>query len=262
MTIKEVLVATGYGLLSGLALLSLNPILQKYVAPIGNTWYWLDFIYGILAAISIFFTNRNGPIDNWESWSALLTNKFFNKIIILFSTIPTILKLINILPEKSKLDDFLAISYLYWYGSFLFLIALLTFNMFSPKIFKLGTFDQTIRKHGNLECFYTDAKNAIKDVEKYRDSFFRSVINIDSHLIRLKQLSGGLSTTEPSYYYSTRLGAKYLYPKRRALVSALLFFSCSVFATTTFFNIIFVLKTTPNYINVILEYLSKNITNT
>ncbi|WP_456295260.1 hypothetical protein M1D72_01390 [Vibrio sp. AK197] len=115
-------------------------------------------------AIQLFY--RFGGISSWKVYSTIIHSKKLNFYIMCFFFAPTLIKALNIVELNKYITPFV---FVYWACGFMFLIFIVLFYTFSPKVYRYGSLDSFVKSSGSRLSFRDDVKLAIETNQQRKD---------------------------------------------------------------------------------------------
>jgi len=129
-----------------------------------NSFYIFTFLLGaVLGGGTSILSEKNGPLDNWKTWSALAHNKNLSIFILIFTFGPIVVKAAKLVNIEEHLTP---IFYAYWLCGLSLLIFISLFRLISPRVYGYQTFEQFKSEANSIVEFREEAKIALKSINK------------------------------------------------------------------------------------------------
>ncbi len=120
----------------------------------------------IISYIFIELFYRFGGVSSWKVYSKIIHSNKLSFYIMCFFLAPTLIKALNVAELNKYITPFV---FVYWACGFMFLIFIVLFYTFSPKVYRYGSLDSFMRASGSRLSFRDDVKLAIETNQQRKD---------------------------------------------------------------------------------------------
>ena len=176
----------------------------------------IGFVLGMASSLA---ATKNGPIDNWTTWSSVVNNKTLAGVVFIFTLSPTIVKTTNIIDPNMNLS---LIFYGYWFCGLFMFIFIILYKILAPKIFQYKDFDDFYSRSDTFTHLRSDARHISEKLEAkkkkgplapYQAEFYNDTIKT------LGEIENNKITSAQDAFKVMRLASAHFYTFKRSFVA-------------------------------------------
>lgn len=161
----------------------------------------LSLLGAAVGFLATKFSNKVGPIDNWNTLRIFSLTPYFEWLILLFLFTPVLLKTTNNIDKDFDISlDFFRL----WALGFCIYLYIFSYKLLRPKIFEYADFSDFLKKEGSFITLRNDARELLNDIERRKKEgkmLDVELHNLESDIATLNSISLGYDTNHKAKEY-------------------------------------------------------------